>query len=168
MEIYRVSDNELAKLIQEQLSSAETTLSSFQSRGLSVLGIAGALVTAAGGLFAIASGATHQVHLSSNERLLLALSFVAFVCSCVSSLIVNRPRNINDIDAAHLQELAISDYDADGWGQQVTVLRSKMLVSMSDINRNKARWLSVAILLEIIGIALVACVAILVVGHEGV
>jgi predicted membrane protein len=60
-----------------------------------------------------------------------------------------------------------TDWNADNWEKRIAQSMAKYLVSLRTANDNRTRWLIAAILLEIVGIAATAVVALLIVQHVG-
>lgn len=158
-------ENELGNLVQSEVSRAEVDLQGFRARALSVLAVSGGLVTLASGFFAIATGATHQVKITPAERWLLGVAFFFYVASAITALLVNRPRDVDLPDPTALQGFVDNNWNDTGWDKQASSVLATYLVSLKDLNKRNSWWLTAAIGLEILGVALTAVVAILVIGH---
>jgi hypothetical protein len=158
-------ENELGNLVKAEVDRAEADLQAFRGRALGVLAVSGGLLTLASGFFAIASGATHQVKITSHERWILAVAFGLYVLSAITALLINIPGNIDLPDSETLEKYVQDDWNDAGWDQQATSVMVRYLSSLKSLNGRNAWNLIYAIAFEIGGILLTAVVAILVIGH---
>jgi hypothetical protein len=156
--------NELGNLIGAAVARAETDFKAARDRALSVVGVAGGLVTLVAGFLSIAAG-SEKDFLPSGGRWVVVGALLAYVLSTICALWVNLPTDATEASAKDLKKFAEENWDDEGWEQQAAVLSATYLVSLHATNARLATLLSWAIGLEIAGIALTAGMALIVVAH---
>lgn len=118
------------------------------------------------GLLAIAAGSTKPV-LPLSSRWTLGVALVVFVASAICALIINVPGNVTASDVSNLRDLVDKDWGDEGWDQQVASILVDYLESLRKNNGSNAEWLTASIALQILGIALIAVTAVLIMAHVG-
>jgi hypothetical protein len=118
------------------------------------------------GLLAIAAGSTKPV-LPLSSRWTLGVALVAFVASAICALIINVPGKLTASDVSDLRKLVDKDWTDEGWDQQVASILVYYLESLRKNNESNADWLIASIALQIVGIALIAVTAALIMAHVG-
>jgi hypothetical protein len=154
--------NELGVLIGAAVTRAETDFKSYRDRALSVVGLAGGLVTLTAGFLSIAAGSDKDF-LPDNGRILVLLALLSYVSATVCALVVHLPSGATEVDPAVLKEFAEKNWGDEGWDQQAAVFSASYLTSLDRAIRSMARLLTLAIACEIAGITFTALMAIVVV-----
>jgi hypothetical protein len=156
--------NALGELITSEVTRAEADYQNVRSRALSIVAVAGGLVTLLSGLLTIAAGSKAHL-LSLAGRWVLGCALIAYVLAAISALIVNVPSEVDAPTPEALGTLVESNWDDDGWDKSVATVLTTYLGSLVNANKSKNRWLIAAIVCEIAGIAFTAVLAILIVQH---
>jgi hypothetical protein len=156
--------NELGSFIAAEVTRAETDYKNVRDRALSIVGVAGGLVTLVSGFLAIAAGEKKDF-LPSEGRSVLIAALVAYVVSAVLALLVNRPQGVAVADETYLETSAKDNWGERDWEQKVAVVSATYLVSLRHANTQATKLLLGAILFEIGGIAMTAIMAMTIVGH---
>lgn len=156
--------NDLGSFIAAEVTRAEVDYQGGRARALSIVGVAGGLVTLIGGFLAIAAG-SQKDFLPKSDRWTVVVAVFAYVAATVAALIVNAPAKVTDAKPAALLGFAQNNWNDEGWDQQVAILLAKYLSSLCETNSKAARWLIGAIACEIAGIAATAAMVLLIVQH---
>jgi hypothetical protein len=152
-----------ARLIAAEVARDEADFKEFRARALSIISVAGGLVSLSTGLLAIAAGSRKDI-LPSGAGWLLSAALGAYVTACVLALRVNRPVLIDRPDESSLGELADAgwnDEDSDA-EQSVAAVYVKYIASLRASNEHSATTLREAITAEATGVALTAVTAMLI------
>ena len=156
--------NELGTLIVAEVGRAESDFQGGRTKALSVVGIAGGIVTLTTGFLGVAAG-SNKDFLQAGDRWALVLALAAFVVAAILALIANLPAKVTLSKANELKPLVTEYWDAEGWDRRVAELYIDYLISLREANRRTAHLLTAAIACEIAGIAFTALLALLVVSH---
>ncbi len=160
---------ELSQVIAGEVARAEADYKAVRERSLSIVGVAGGLVTLVTGLLAIAAGTRSGQHLGlppdAYSSLICAL--VAFVLAAICALLINLPATVTVFDVNDLKEKVDKEYDAEGVDRQASSLLVDYLGSLRTSNNRTAWLLTASIFFEILGIGGTAVAAILIVTNQG-
>jgi hypothetical protein len=151
--------NDLGTFIAGEVTRAEGDLQGARARALSVVGVAGGLVTLTTGFLALAAG-SNKDFFPAGDRWILVVAAVLFVLAAIVALVANIPRRVTLSNAEGLKPLVEKDWDDEGWDKQVASLQVDYLISLRSLNHRMAWLLSAAIVLEIAGIATIAAMAV--------
>lgn len=154
--------NDLGDFIRTEVGRAEADFVSFRSKALSVVVLSGGIVALVTGFLSVAAGSAQDI-LPSGARWLVVAAMLAFVFSTACALIMNLPSDVTASDEGELGPLVEDHWADDSWDRQVALLQVDYLISLRAANASSARWLVAAISLEIAGIALTACMALVIV-----
>lgn len=143
---------------REQLDAEDKRKASFEQRGLAVVTTSGALVTLLFGLAALSTKAAATFELEDAAKLPLAIALVLFVLAAVFALLTNWPLNYHWVEPADVrksvkqkppptEERALKD---------MALTRLAVLEVAREKNVLKARFLIVALSLEVLAVAAVA------------
>jgi hypothetical protein len=153
--------NDLGAHVAAEVSRSEADYQNVRNRALSLIGVSGGVVALVSGLLAIAAGTT-KVTLPASAKWTAGAALVAFVLSTVCALITNNPGNVVASKVSGLRELVDSHWDDEGWDQQVASILVDYLDSLRANNASTANWLQRSIGCQMVGIALIATTAILI------
>jgi MFS family permease len=151
--------NDLGTFIAGEVARAEGDLQGARARALSVVGVAGGLVTLTTGFLALAAGSDKDFF-PSGDRWILVVAVVLFVLAAIVALTANIPRRVTLSNAEGLKPLVDKDWDDSGWDKEVASLQVDYLISLRNLNHAMAWLLSAAIVFEIAGIATTAAMAV--------
>ena len=162
-------------LIDAQLAEERLTKTSLEQRGITVITTGGAIVGLLFGLVAVVTQAT-EFALPDGVRPWLTWSLMSFTASTLDGLLVNFPTTYEEAKPGSLREfIRTADDDwAPDWEQsdfvgsrQVAELNVRLLEVARAANSFKARFLFGALLLEVLGIALLAIVVLFITQMRG-
>lgn len=156
--------NELGGFIAKEVERAEGEFEGVRSRAVSVTTAAAGLLALLAGFIAIAAKDDPRI-LTTGSRWTISAALVAFVLATVAAIVVNRPQPVTYTDPRDLEEKARAHWGDDGWDQQVAVFSAEYLKSLRTANEKSAKWLAIAIGIEVLGVALTAASAVQVVAH---
>ena len=151
--------HELGRLIEAEVSRAESDLSALRGRGQSVLTASGAIVTLLAGLIAFSVGQDVLVNLNGGAKTFAAIALLAFVAATVVVLIMYLPAGVDAPSSQELARHAQESWDAATWEKDVAVVLTKYLSSLRSANGRLVVLLRIAIGAEVVGIACVAVMA---------
>jgi hypothetical protein len=158
-------ENALGALMTAEYTRAEADYQSVRGRALThIVGVGGIFVTFVSGFLAFAA-AQHTGLLTPAARWCLYAGLVSFVLSTFAALILLIPRVTMVPDVTELEQSLGGDSDSTSLDSSVSLLRIRQIAWLRRANAYVSRWLVVAVILEVIGIALIATMAILVVQH---
>jgi hypothetical protein len=156
--------NDLGTLIATDVARGEADFQNVRGRALSVVSVAGGLVTLVTGFLAVAAG-SNKNFLPSSARWSVLAALLAYILSTISALIVNLPGRVTVASAENLRRLAEENWNDEDWDRQVAILLAEYLVSLRRSNAWSIRWVTAAIAFEITGIAATSAMALLVIQH---
>jgi hypothetical protein len=153
--------NYLGANVAAEVSRAEQDYQNVRSRALSLVGVSGGLVALVSGLLAIAAGSAKPV-LPPNSRWTIGAALLAFVLSTICALCDQSAWGSYGERCPSLRDLVNKDWDDTGWDRQVASILVDYLESLRKDNEGNANWLIASIAFQILGIALTAVMAILI------
>jgi hypothetical protein len=148
----------ISALIAKELENSRTTATSVQARGLAVISTSGTLVTLLFGLSALATK-TQNLTLTSGMRMPLYLAAIFLVLAAVAGLATNAPRRKDLVAFTSLRRILDSDQDwnAPAFHAERAIARAQLTIAETarNLSIRMARFLQVAITLELLGIGCV-------------
>lgn len=157
---------DLGTLIASEVTRAETDFAAFRARSLSIVGLSGGLVTLTSGFLALAAG-SNKDFFPKGDRWSLVAALAAYVIAALAALVINLPSDVVLSKPEDVKVLVESNWEDEGWDQQVALFLLTYLESLRAANKNSAQWLTAAIVFEIAGITCTAVMAFLVMTHLG-
>ena len=148
----------IAALIARELENSRTAMASVQARGLAVISTSGTLVTLLFGLSALATKAPN-VTLTASTRVPLYLSVIFLTLAALAGLLTNAPRRKDLIAYSSLRKILDNDVDwsAPAFHAERAIARTQLTVAETarTLSIRMARFLQLAITLELLGIGFV-------------
>lgn len=156
--------NELGQLIDAEVVREEKSFEGVRSRALSIVSVAGVLVTVLTGLLTIAATSKSAI-LSVPAHVSLAVALFAMVISTILALCINFAGKVSRVDIEKVKPLVEDDWDDLGWDQRVAEWSLDHLKSLQTANRSSIRLLTLAIGFQVVGAMGLAATALFVVEH---
>jgi hypothetical protein len=155
---------EYAAFLGAQLAEDRATKSSLEARGITVITTSGGLVTLLFGLVALATKEAATYTLPEPASNLLILAALSLTAAGVCGLATNWALSYREATVQGMNELLQRNWDADQGQGQLDVAATVIDIISTSRKRNetKANLLRAALVLEIVGVLLVALAAIVV------
>lgn len=153
-----VAGKSYEQLIREQLDEERARKSSLEQRAVFVITSSGALATLLFGLAAAVTAATGFV-LPPGAKWLLVVAVPLFLVSAVLGILVNAPREYDEIATDELARVVDPQYwEAAGsiGARRAAEARITVLRSARKLNYSKAKQVYYALIIEVIAVAAVA------------
>jgi hypothetical protein len=148
-------------LIDEQLAEERATKNGLEQRGLAVITTSGILATLVFGVAAFATQ-TQKFTLHEPEQGLLAAALVCFVAAAAAALMAVQPRSYAEAKIEKLKERVSPEEwfrkDVLEAYRRDALLNVRIIEVSRQANGCKARWLTGAIILEVVAVGSVALV----------
>jgi hypothetical protein len=153
--------NPYGAFIAERLSEQESRRDSIQNRAVGVLTVVGTLATLLLGLVAAITSQTDYSIPTWSARFLYA-AVVAFVAAGVAAVWTNVPRKYQNVTTPGLRALVDDLWEDSPADAELRVARTKVTIFGVAKERNTiaARWLSIAICINVVAIGFLALAVI--------
>jgi len=157
--------NPLGSLVIAEVTREESRRQDFRTRSVSLLGISSGIVAIMTGLVVIAvRRPSIQFTLSSTIFAIAAL--VALIGSACFTLVINT--STHDYVVGDVRDLRIEvdcEWETPGWDQRIARSEVDYLNRLRKSNSKKQWLLNMSIFFQILGVALIAAAAVVVVNH---
>jgi hypothetical protein len=148
----------IAPLLEKQLEDESSSKSSLEQRGVAVISTSGVLVSLLFGLSAIVT-ANKDFALPEASRVLLVVALVLFVLAAVGGIVSNSPRPYPQVQTSEFERFVSEQIwyaCPEQTNRQIAEAQVCILKGSRERNKSKARALYVAIITQILAVAVLA------------
>lgn len=159
-----VAGKSYEQLIKEQLDEERSRKASLEQRAVFVITSSGTLATLLFGLATVVTGTT-GLSLSGTAKFFLVCAVPLFLASAVLGILVNAPRDYDELGTDELARIVEPDYwQAAGsiGARRSAEARITVLRTARSLNLKKAKQLFWALIVEVIAVGAVALTVVLI------
>lgn len=154
-----------ASLISEQLEEERGRKSSLEQRGITVITSSGVFVSLVFGFSALVTSRP-GFELKAWPQALLIASLIAFFAAAIAGIVLNSPRRYREASVDDLKRLIVRGFwdasDSLG-GRRASQVRVSILNAARDVNAAKAKWLTGAVVTQVVAISLLSAAVVLII-----